>query len=552
MTSFSACAASKRLRALWVLTMLCAAVAGCGGGGDSGESPNGGNPPAPPPPPPPASTSNWLSTSPNFELYGTSDSGIDGALRVVNAGDASNTLALSPNPVDSTVVRITGGDVDSTQTSLAAPRVSHLVWDQAGANGSVTLKRMPLVTTGGAKPQAAQISSETAMCVSNGVRFEVIGQSLNGEDAVITYNAPNAQGSCASGLRPRLVTLTMDERTVPLALPEDEALRLQPVAPIHGSQGQVIAFLAWQGSRFVRTDSRLGNVTALPASSVGGTVDDNSRPLGPGFVTRFGIFIRSADGLRRYDKSTDRLSAPLVVGRVAQGTALDVIADDRALYVSNLLADGAIDLYRIEDLLVPKVELLNTEGSLRPAGFRVLRDHVLYALAGRSDWTAWSKQSAPRSAVLAGHNIVLASTAHNTVFTKSLNAQNQVELAQSAHDGSQRRALPDTTLMGGGLADSIAPYARLARANAPFSHALAVSKTTAAPMGEVRWLGFADTTAAISVGPLPSNLPTEAAWQSAGVLGQQALLGLKKTGSADHELFSFGRTSGSLVRVPSN
>lgn len=525
---------------------LCAsALAACGGGGsdDSAPPPSGGGNPEPPPPA--TSASQWLSTAPNFELYGTADSGINGALKVVNTGDAANTVVLDPSPVDSTVVRIQGGEVDATQTGLRNPRVTHLVWDQVGVNGMSTFRTLSLTTTGGTKPQARKLSSESRICPSVGVRFEVIGQSLQGDEATLIYQAPNAQGQCGANAQPRLVTLAMDSAAAPVVLPADEAMRITPIAPVHGANGKVSAYLAWRNGAFVRTDARLGN--ALPLSAEG--VSPASAPLGPGFVTRFGIFVRSADGLRRYDKSTERLSAPLVVGRIGQGTAIDAIADDRALYVSTQLDDGTIDLYRIDDLLVPRVQLLNTESSLRPAGFRLLRNQVLYALAGREDWTAWSKDTGARSNVLNGHNIVLASTLHNTVFTKSLNAQGAVELGQSLFDGSMRRALPATTLMGGGLNEEVAPYARANRRNASFSHALVVSTSTSAPMGEVLWLSMADTSTALTVGVLPSNLATEAAWQSAGVLGADALLGLKKAGSTDHELFSFKRSSPGLTKV---
>jgi hypothetical protein len=528
------------------LFLSVAMLAACGGGGsDNAPSPGPSDPPAGgPPPAPPAASPQWLSTAPNFELYGTADSGIDGALKLVNVGDAANTLALDPNPVNTTIVRIHGGEVDATQTALRTPRATHLVWDQAGPNGVTTLQTLSLITTGGAKPQVRRVSNETRICPGVGGRFEVIGQSLQGDEATLVYNAPDAQGQCGAHSQPRLAMLSMDATAAPVVLPSEADTRLTPIAPVHGANGKVAAYLAWRGNKFVRTDARLGNVVELPAEGV----SEASAPLGPGFVTRFGIFVRSADGLRRYDKSTERMSSPLVEGRIGQGTAIDAIADERALHVSTLLDDGTINLYRIEDLLVPRVQLLNIDGSLRPAGFRLLRDQVLYALAGREDWTAWSKQTGSRSNVLAGHNIVLASSLHNTVFTQSLNAQGAAELGQSQFDGSQRRALPATTLMGGGLHDEVAPYARTNRRNAAFSQALVVSTSSTAPMGEVRWLSFADTSTATTVGAFPTNLSTEAAWQSAGVLGANALIGLKKTGSSAHELFALTRGAG-LTRV---
>jgi hypothetical protein len=274
-----------------------------------------------------------------------------------------------------------------------------------------------------------------------------------------------------------------------------------------------------------------------------------SAPLAPGFVTRFGVFIRSADGLRRYDKSTDRMSAPLVTGQVGQGTAIDQVSDDRAYYVSRADANGRIDMFRVDDLLVPAVQQINVEGPLRPVGFRVLRSVVLYALEGRSDWRSWRKSDGVRADVLDGENIALASTLHDQLFTLFANANGDAELAQGLPDGTQRRTFGAARLLGGSLADEVSPYARHLRRNAAYGHALIATPPGAGSNGELRWLGFGGATGDALAGVFPQGLQVDADWQSPGIMGAQALVGIRKTGTSERYLFVARRAPASLTRA---
>jgi hypothetical protein len=291
---------------------------------------------------------------------------------------------------------------------------------------------------------------------------------------------------------------------------------------------------------------------ALDASSVPGAVDASSKPLGPGFVTRYGIFVRSGDGLRRYDKSLDAFSNVLVTGQVGEGTAVGQVADDRALYVSSVNSAGDINLFRVEDTLVPAVTQLNTaaEGALKPMGFRVLKSSVLYATVNSSAWTNWNKGTGARTEVLDGHNIVLASTVHDRVFTKFIDADGNVQLAQSLADGSERRTFGDRDVLSAGLADTVSPYARHLSLNASYSHALMVLPTTSG--SELRWLSFDAPASDVVAGAVPAGLSLDAApdWKAPSIVGAQTLVGVRKAGTAaSRYLFVAGRSPGSLVRA---
>lgn len=536
------------LRGPWPLAWVFAAVlAACGGGGgDAGSGDGGGEGPGPVP-----EAARWLTSAANLELHGTSDSGIDGALLSVNPKNPLELRRMDPSPIDSTVVRITGGVVDATQATLTSPSVRYLVWDAADASGGVTLFKMSLDVPAGGTPTPERLSSENRMCVVNGVRFELIGQSLSGDEAVITYAAPDSAGNCASGTRPRLVRLSMTGTSAPIELPTTAADRVTPIAPIHGSVGQIAGFLAWQGGRFVRTDATLRSPTPLDAANIGGPVTANSAPRGPGFVTRFGIFVRSNDGLRRYDKSVDALSGVLVNGQVGEGTAVGQVADDRALYVSRADTLGNLDLFRVEDLRVPVVDKLNVEGPLKPVGFRVLKSSVVYALEGRDDWTAWQKASGTRSQVLAGRNVTLASTAHDRLFTKFAGSDGTAQLAQSRVDGSEERVFGAVDVVSAGLADAVSPYARHLRLNASYSHALLVTAPASGGGREARWVSFDAPAGDVVAGTLPSALALDATpdWQAAGIVGAQALIGVRKAGSTSRYLFVASRAPGTLVRA---
>jgi hypothetical protein len=532
-----------------VVVLCCAALLGaCGGGGGSAPEPVD---PGPVQPGPITGTVRWLSSAANLELHGTSDSGIDGPLVAVNPKDPTATRRFDPSPVDSTVVRITGGTVDATQSTLSEASVRHLVWDSVDASGAVTLHKLSLDANGSAVPAPERLSTENRICIVDGVRFEVAGQSLSGDEAVVVYAAPDVNGSCDPAVtRPRLVKLSMGASSAPIELPAAAAERITPIAPIHGSVGQIAGFLAWQDGRFVRTDPTLRSPVPLDAANLGGPVTADSVPRGPGFVTRYGIFIRSNDGLRRYDKSVDALSAVLVTGQVGEGTAVGQVADDRALYVSSADAQGRIDLYRVEDLRVPVVDRLNVEGPLKPSGFRVLKSSVLYALEGRDDWTAWNKSDGTRSRVFAGRNVVLASSLHDRVFTKSLASDGSVVLSQSLPDGSGERVFGGIEVLSAGLADQVSPYARHLRMNASYSHALLVIPG-AAGAGEARWVSFDAPASDVVAGQLPAGLSLDVQpdWQSPGIVGAQSLIGVRRAGSSARYLFVAGRAPGALVRA---
>jgi hypothetical protein len=228
------------------------------------------------------------------------------------------------------------------------------------------------------------------------------------------------------------------------------------------------------------------------------------------------------------------------------------VADDRALYVSSVNTAGDINLFRVEDTLVPTVTQLNTaaEGALKPMGFRVLKSSVLYATVNSSAWTNWNKGTGARTEVLDGHNIVLASTVHDRVFTKFIDADGNVQLAQSLADGSERRTFGDRDVLSAGLADTVSPYARHLRLNASYSHALMVLPTSSG--SELRWLSFDAPAADVVAGAVPSGLSLDTVpdWTAPGIVGAQTLVGVRKAGTtASRYLFVAGRVPGSLVRA---
>jgi hypothetical protein len=268
-------------------------------------------------------------------------------------------------------------------------------------------------------------------------------------------------------------------------------------------------------------------------------------------VTKFGIFVSSADGVRRYDKSLDFVSDVLVPGRFNLRQGDGPVADDRALYLTSDTALGT-NLYRIEDTLAPKAVRLNTdaEGALHTKGFRVLKSSVLYATLNSSAWTSWDKTSTVRTEVLDGHNVVLASTLSDRVFTKYFDADGNVQLAQSLADGSERRTFGDRDVLSAGLADTVSPYARHLSLNASYSHALMVLPTTSG--SELRWLSFDAPASDVVAGAVPAGLSLDTVpdWKAPSIVGAQTLVGVRKAGTAaSRYLFVAGRSPGSLVRA---
>jgi hypothetical protein len=538
-----------RPRALVVASLFASVLAACGGGGSDPVAPS----PAPAPLAPPSA--RWISSAAQSDLGGAADSGIDGVLVAVDPARPASPAAVQPSRVDSTSVRVLGGVVDIAQGSLSDPAPKFVVYDaqvNVGVSQSFALYKLPLDATGTDAPVPQRLSSQVTMCQAVGARFNLVGQSLAGDDALITFAAPDGAGSCAAGGVPMLVRLGMSAGVAALSLPVAANERVTPVGVIHGSAGQIAAVLAWQDGRFVRTDANLSAPTPLPASSVAGVVDAGSVPTAPGIVTRFGIFVKSADGLRRYDKASGRLSAPLLTGQVGEGAQFNEYFDEQALYITRVAANGELDLYRIEDAASPSVLKINTEGPLFPWGFRVLKTQVVYAVAGRSDFNTWRKADGLRANVLDGKRIVLASSLHDRVFHTTTDPSGAETLASSLIDGSGERSLGAAQIVSGALAAQNTAYARALRANAPFSHAV-VAVPAAGQSGldgaTVRWVGFADAAADIDAGVLPTNLTLGTTLQAPGIVGDAGLFTVSKTGTPDAYLFVSRRAAGSLARV---
>lgn len=535
--------------------LLTLALSACGGGGDA-ELPrqalgSGGGGPSP-------GALPWLATAAQFALDGSADSGIDGDLRVAPADGSRAIQVLTPPRALSATVRVYGGSVDATLGSLSGVAVRQVVYDAAdpspaapvsGGAQAVGLFRLALGAQASA-PVVQRLSTESQPCPGSGARFSVIGQSLAGDEAVLHYRAATAATPCAAGGEPRLVTLAMSDSDTPIALDAAADTRVQPVGAIHNGSGRIAAFLGWQGGRFVRTDATLRHAVALAPAELGGPVDAAAAPRGPGWVSRFGIFVLSGDGLRRYDKSTGRLSGILVSGTPGQGALITMLADEEALYLTVVDAAGATQLYRVPDAPTATATRLNVEGPLDSVGFRLTRSHVLYALQGRNDWTAWHKATGRREAVLPGRAIVLASTLGDTVFTTRGGAGGVEELMQGGVDGSGEQSLGAAQLVSGSLADVVPPFARVVRGNAAFSHALlAVPAPGATDLSRaaLRWVPFDTTQAAIDAGTLPAALG--AAWQTAALSGASALVSVAPAAGGAARLFTVRRAAGTLREV---
>jgi hypothetical protein len=347
-----------------------------------------------------------------------------------------------------------------------------------------------------------------------------------------------------------VVTLAAGATEAPVALPAAAAERLTPVGPVHGSSGQIAAFLAWRNGTFVRTDAALGAPVELGSADLAEPVSADAAPRAPGIVTRFGIFVLSDDGLRRYDKSTGRLSALLVPGRVAVGTRVEAQFDDSALYVTAIDASGRRDLWRVTDVSNPVATRLNTEGPLLALGIRVLKSHVLYAVEGRNDWVAWRKSDGSRRSVLDGRDIVLASTLHDRVFHSGPGATGSTALVSSELDGSQAQDLGPAQLLAGSIADVVSPFARQLRGNGAFSHAVILVPPAggSGPAGaSLRWVSFAESGSAIDSGTLPANVAGTV--ESPGVVGNAIAFAARNGASVD--LFVGRRASGTLGRAGS-
>lgn len=535
---------------LW-LTLAVAAtalLAACGGGGSDAQAPS--PPPSPSPSPSPAPVSQrWVSTAPQVDLNGGADSGIDGPLRVIDPTRPASLTTVTPAAVDSTALRVSGGQVDATLGSVTGAAPRFVVYDAAlpaGGASDFALYKLALDSAGTA-PQPQRLSTESAICGGLGARFTMLGQSLAGDSAVFHYRSPTATLPCSAGGEPRVVTLSMTATSTPIALPAADAERTDAIGPVHGSNGQIAAFLAWQGDRFVRTDGTLGNPVALAGAELGGPVDAGAAPRAPGIVTRFGVFVLSQDGLRRYDKSTGRLSALLVAGRVGSGVQVGVQHDDAALYVTVPAAAGGYDLYRVTDALAPVVTQLNTEGPLLPIGLRLTKSYVLYAVEGRNDWVAWRKADGQRSNVLDGREIELASTLHDRVFHSRTDAGGAVTLASSAVDGSAERSLGSARLLSAALAESMSPFARTLRRNGPFEHAVVVVPAAGAgglAGAAVRWLAFDAAGADLDGGSLPVAL--DGTLEAPGIIGSAGLFAVKAAAGAAR-LFVTRRSAGAAT-----
>ena len=390
------------------------------------------------------------------------------------------------------------------------------------------------------------------MCPGAGTRFTVVGQSLSGDEALITFAAPDATGSCATGGEPRLVKLGMSASDAAVVLPAAAADRITPIGVIHGAGGQMAAVLAWQNGRFVRTDASMANPSPLPAGDVAGVVGPTAEPIAPGIVTRYGIFIKSTDGLRRYDKATGRLSAVLVAGQVGQGAQINEMVDDEALYITQVQAGGALDLLRIDDTAAANVVKLNDEGALDPWGFRVLKSVVLYAVTGRNDFNAWRKSDGLRSNVLDGRRVVLSSTLSDRVLHSATDGAGVTTMATSRFDGSVSRNLGAARLLSGALAAGASPFARTVRGHGAFSHALVV--TPAAGVASlagagVAWVSLADAGTDVDAGALPTTLALGDTLQAPGIVGTAGLFAVPKVGTTDAYVFVTQRSGGAVARV---
>lgn len=533
-----------------VAFLFVSALSACGGGG--GDPVAAPTPPAPTLPPIPPL---WISSAAQTDLAGSADSGIDGPLLAVDPARPASAAALVPSRVDSTVVRIVGGTFDPTAGTLDRPAPRFVVYDaqvSAGAPQSFALYKLALDAVGSAVPVAQRLSTQVTMCSAVGARFSVVGQSLAGDDALITFAAPDSSGSCAAGGVPMLVKLGSTSSAAPVALPVADAQRITLIGVIHGSAGQIAAVLAWQDGRFVRTDANVSNPTPLPAANVAGVVDAGSAPTAAGIVTRWGIFVNSADGLRRYDKATGKLSAPLLTGQVGQGAQFNALLDEQALYITRAAANGSLELYRIEDALAPSVTKINTEGPLHPWGFRVLKSHVVYAVDGRNDFNTWRKADGVRANVLDGKRIVSTSTLHDRVFHTTTDLTGAQTLASSLVDGSAERSLGTAQLISGALATQTTAFARTVRGNGAFSHAVVAVPAQGQPGlagASVRWVSFDDALADVDAGQLPATLAFGTAVQAPGIVGEAGLFAIPKVGTTDAYLFASRRAAGSLMRV---
>jgi len=528
-------------------------VSACGGGGS--------NTPAaasPSPAPAPASSTRWISSAAHTDLAGGADSGIDGPLLAIDPAQPGVAAPLSPNAVDSASVRIMGGRVDATLSTLDNPAPRFVVYDApvtAGATNSFALYKLALDATGSAAPAPQRLSTQVTMCSANGARFKLVGQSLSGDEALITFAAPDSAGSCASGGEPKLVKLGMSSSSAPLALPVGAADSITPIGVIHGSAGQMAAVLAWQNGRFVRTDASLANPVLLASADVAGAIDASSAPVAPGIVTRYGIFIKSADGLRRYDKSNGKISAVLVTGQVGQGAQINEMTDGQALYITRAAAGGSLDLFRIEDSAAPSVVQINnttTEGALDPWGFRVLKSAVLYAVAGRNDFNVWRKSDGARSNVLDGKRVVLSSSLHDRVFHSVTDGAGNTTLASSHYDGSDARSLGAAQVLSGALAAQTTPFTRTLRGNGAFAHAVVVvpaAGQSGLAGAAVRWLSFDSAAADIDAGTLPLTLALGSTPQAPGIIGDAGLFAVPKTGTSEAYVFVSQRAAGSLARL---
>ncbi len=542
---------------LVLAALFTGVLSACGGGG-------GGSPAAvgPSPTPAPASSTRWISSAAHIDLAGGADSGIDGPLLAIDPAHPGTSSALSPSTVDSASVRIMGGTLDANLSTLDNPAPRFVVYDArvtVGVSNSFALYKLALDATGTAAPAPQRLSTQITMCPAVGARFKLVGQSLGGDEALITFAAPDSTGSCAGGGEPKLVKLGMNSSSAPLALPVAALDRITPIGVIHGSAGQMAAVLAWQNGQFVRTDASLANPVALAAADVAGGIDANSAPIAPGIVTRSGIFIKSTDGLRRYDKSSGKMSAVLLTGQVGQGAQINEMADGEALYitrVSTTPTTSSLDLFRVDDTASPSVVQINTgavsEGPLDPWGFRLLKSAVLYAVAGRNDFNIWRKSDGARSNVLDGKVVVLSSSLYDRVFHSTTDGAGNTTLATSLYDGSDTRSLGAAQLISGALATQTAPFARTLRGHGAFAHAVVVvpaAGQSGLAGAAVRWLSFDSAALDLDAGTLPMTLAVGATVQAPGIIGDAGLFAVPKTGTGDAYVFVSQRAAGSLARV---
>jgi hypothetical protein len=540
-------------RRLVLAGLFTGVLSACGGGGDSAPATA-----SPSPTPAPASSTRWISSAAQVDLAGGADSGIDGPLLAIDPAHPGTSAPLSPATVDSTSVRIMGGKLDATLSTLDNPAPRFVVYDApvtVGTENSFALYKLALDATGSAAPAPQRLSTQITMCPAIGTRFKVVGQSLAGDEALITFAAPDSAGSCTSGGEPKLVKLGMSSSSAPLALPVATADRINPIGVIHGSAGQMAAVLAWQNGHFVRTDASLANPVALAATDVAGVIDANATPIAPGIVTRYGIFIKSADGLRRYDKSSGKISAVLLTGQVGQGAQINEMTDGQALYITRASAGGSLDLFRVDDTATPSVVQINntnTEGALDPWGFRVMKSAVLYAVAGRNDFNVWRKSDGARSNVLDGKVVVLSSSLSDRVFHNTTDTAGNTTLASSLYDGSDARSLGAARVLSGALAAQTTPFARTLRGNGAFAHAVVLVPTTGQSSlagAAVRWLSFDSAASDVDAGSLPTNLAMGLTPQAPGIISDAGLFAVPKAGTSEAYVFVSQRAAGSLARI---